>query len=82
MPLAVLKRQVKDLPLNFKLDDSMAMAPGRGLSSVDRVVVGARVSKSGSATPKTGDLEGASKAVEPGASGVLVIIDSPGQRRC
>jgi cytochrome c-type biogenesis protein CcmH len=79
MPLAVLKRQVKDLPLNFKLDDSMAMTPGRGLSSVDRVVVGARVSKSGSATPKTGDLEGASKAVEPGASGVLVIIDSPVQ---
>ena len=77
MPLAVLKRQVKDLPLTFKLDDSMAMTPGHALSSVDRVVVGARVSKSGSATPKAGDLEGASQAVEPGARGVLVIIDSP-----
>ncbi len=76
MPLAVLKRQVKDLPLTFKLDDTMAMTPGRELSSVDRVVVGARVSKSGSATPRAGDLEGASQAVEPGASGVLVIIDS------
>lgn len=79
MPLAVLKRQVKDLPLSFKLDDSMAMTPGRELSSVDRVVVGARVSRSGSATPQAGDLEGASQAVEPGASGVLVIIDSPVQ---
>lgn len=76
MPLAVLRRQVKDLPLSFELDDSMAMTPGRELSSVERVVVGARVSKSGSATPRAGDLEGASQAVEPGASGVLVIIDS------
>jgi cytochrome c-type biogenesis protein CcmH len=75
MPLAVMRKQVKDLPLNFELDDSMAMTSGLELSSFPRVVVGARVSKSGSATPKAGDLEGASQAVEPGASGVLVIID-------
>jgi cytochrome c-type biogenesis protein CcmH len=75
MPLAVMRKQVKDLPLNFELDDSMAMTSGLELSSFPRVVVGARISKSGSATPKAGDLEGASQAVEPGASGVLVIID-------
>jgi len=77
MPLAVLRKQVKDLPLRFELDDSMAMTPGRELSSFARVVVGARVSKSGSATPKPGDLEGSSRVVEPGATGVQVIIDSP-----
>jgi cytochrome c-type biogenesis protein CcmH len=76
MPLAVLKKQVKDLPLSFKLDDSMAMTPGLELSSFPRVIVGARISKSGSATPKAGDLEGQSQAVEPGASSVLVTIDS------
>jgi cytochrome c-type biogenesis protein CcmH len=75
MPLAVMRKQVKDLPLNFELDDSMAMTSSLELSSFPRVVVGARISKSGSATPKAGDLEGASQAVEPGASGVLVIID-------
>jgi len=76
MPLAVLRKQVKDLPLRFELNDSMAMTPGRELSSVERVVVGARVSKSGSATPQAGDLQGTSEVIKPGARGVLVTIDS------
>ena len=76
MPLAVLRKQVKDLPLRFELNDSMAMTPGRELSSVERVVVGARVSKSGSATPQAGDLEGTSQVIRPGARGVIIIIDS------
>ena len=76
MPLAVLRKQVKDLPLRFELDDSMAMTRGRELSSVERVVVGARVSKSGSATPQAGDLEGVSQVIRPGARGVLITIDS------
>ena len=76
MPLAVLRKQVKDLPLRFELNDSMAMTPGRELSSVERVVVGARVSKSGSATPQAGDLEGASQVIQPGAHGVIITIDS------
>jgi len=76
MPLAVLKRQVKDLPLAFELNDSMAMTPGLELSSFPRVVIGARISKSGSPLPKAGDLQGQSQVVAPGAKGVLVTIDS------
>jgi cytochrome c-type biogenesis protein CcmH len=76
MPLAVLKRQVKDLPLAFELSDSMAMTPGLELSSFPRVVVGARISKSGSALAQAGDLQGQSQVVAPGAKGVLVTIDS------
>lgn len=76
MPLAILRRQVKDLPLEFALDDSMAMAPDMRLSSFPEVVVGARVSRSGNAAPQSGDLEGLSQPVRPGATGVAVLIDS------
>jgi cytochrome c-type biogenesis protein CcmH len=75
MPLAVMRKQVKDLPFEFKLDDTMAMRPGLELSAFAKVVVTARVSKSGNAQPASGDLEGASAPVAPGAKGVAVLID-------
>jgi len=75
MPLAILRKQVKDLPAKFALDDSMAMMPEMKLSNFDEVIVGARISKSGSATPQSGDLEGYSGPVKLGANSVDVIID-------
>jgi cytochrome c-type biogenesis protein CcmH len=53
----------------------MAMMPEMKLSAFDEVIVGARVSKSGSAKPMAGDLEGASATVNPGADGVTVVIN-------
>ena len=76
MPLAVKRARVRDLPLEFALDDSMAMAPGLRLSGFAQVVVGARVSKSGTPTPQPGDLQGMSKPVANDARGVSVVIDS------
>lgn len=74
MPLAILRKQVKDLPLTFTLDDSMAMTPAARLSSAPRVVIGARISARGDATPQPGDLQGFTAPVAPGASGLQVRI--------
>ena len=76
MPIAVLRKQVKDLPLQFTLDDSMALQPQMKLSGFDRVVVTVRVSKSGDAKAQPGDLQGSSDAVKPGTSGLSILIDS------
>ena len=76
MPLAILKRQVKDLPAEFTLSDEQAMSPEMKLSKFPEVVILARVSKSGTAAPQSGDLTGSSAAVKLGASKVKVLIDS------
>ena len=74
MPLAILRKQVKDLPLTFTLDDSLAMTPAMKLSSATRVVVGARISKRGEATVSPGDLQGLSPPMAPSASGLKLEI--------
>jgi cytochrome c-type biogenesis protein CcmH len=75
MPLAILRRQARDLPIRFTLDDTSAMAPGMTLSRHDKVVVAARVSKSPAAAAQPGDLEGASMPIPNSASGISVTID-------
>lgn len=76
MPLAMTRIKPAKLPFSFKLDDSMAMVPNAGLSSVKTVVIGARISLSGDALPKLGDLEGYSDPVPVGASSVSVKIST------
>lgn len=78
-PVAVLRARGADLPLVFELDDRLAMSPAARLSSVPadtRVVVIARVSRSGEAAARPGDLQGASAPVRPGASGLRVLLDA------
>lgn len=76
MPLAIIRKQVKDLPLKYSLDDTMAMAAEMKLSNFDQVVVLARVSKSGTAMPQAGDLEGVSQPLKPGSKDVNVTIST------
>jgi len=75
MPLAVLRQKVSDLPLKFRLDDSNGMAGGPALSAAPAVKVEARISKSGDAIAKSGDLRGESAVVAPGAGGLSIVID-------
>jgi cytochrome c-type biogenesis protein CcmH len=74
MPLALVRKQVRDLPYRFTLDDSTAMNPALPLSSVKTVVVGARVTKTGQAVPQPGDLQGFSRPVTLGQANVKVEI--------
>jgi len=76
MPLAVMRKRVRDLPAAFRLDDSMAMTPASKLSNHPQVVVGARVSKSGSPVAQPGDLEGLAAPVKVGDSRVTVTINT------
>jgi cytochrome c-type biogenesis protein CcmH len=75
MPLAIIKKQVRDLPIAFTLDDSTGMGNGATLSTAGEVVVGARVSRSGQAIAQSGDVEGLSAPVKVGARGVAVVMD-------
>jgi cytochrome c-type biogenesis protein CcmH len=79
MPLAILKKKVSDLPLDFTLDDSLAMSPAARLSSAQQVVVGARISRSGNAAPGPGDLQALSAPVGVNATGVTLEIGDPVQ---
>jgi cytochrome c-type biogenesis protein CcmH len=75
MPLAIQKLKVRDLPAQFALDDSMSMAPGMTLSRYPKVVIQARVSKSGEAAPRSGDLEGSLGPVAVGGTDLKLIIN-------
>ncbi|UCH54218.1 MAG: c-type cytochrome biogenesis protein CcmI [Pseudomonadota bacterium] len=76
MPLAIVRKQVKDLPATITLDDSMAMTPTMTMSSAAQVVFGARVSKTGNATPQSGDMEGLSAPLPPTIKETVVITIS------
>ncbi len=74
MPLVILRRQVKDLPIEFTLDDSLAMSASNKLSQAGSVIVGARISKSGNAVPEKGDFAGQSPVVPVGTRGLAIEI--------
>lgn len=75
-PVAALRAPVGDKwPIPFSLDDKMAMMPDNTLSNYETVQLTARITKSGSAEPKPGDLEGRIAAVKVGSQGIKLVID-------
>lgn len=76
MPLAMVRKRGADLPFSFRLDDSLVMNPAAKLSDAKEIVVVARVSRSHTAIPQAGDIEGASKPVRAGGAKLLIRIDT------
>ena len=62
-PVAVARTVVGALPTTLVLDESNAMVPSMTLASMDRVLVAARVARSGTASRTSGDVEGVSGPV-------------------
>jgi hypothetical protein len=75
-PVAVLRTTTSHWPVRFSLDDASAMVPDRKLSTVGSVTVQARVSRSGLATPQSGDFQSALATVQPRQrKSVRLVID-------
>jgi cytochrome c-type biogenesis protein CcmH len=74
MPVAIVRKKASELPLEVILDDSSAIMPTNKLSSYDTVNIGARVSRSGNATPQSGDLKSASITVKPGSKDTINLV--------
>lgn len=76
MPVAAIRASAKDLPLEFELNDSMAMDPNNRLTSHKEVTLTARISLTGEAMAKSGDLEGTLTPVKVGAKELRLVIDT------
>jgi cytochrome c-type biogenesis protein CcmH len=75
MPLAIVRKQVADLPTSVVLNDSVAMQPQTHLADFKQLRIVARVSKTGNAMSQPGDLLGAAQldAVEGNPSVGITI---------
>lgn len=73
-PVAVLRTAVGQWPMKFSLDDSLAMLPGRNLSSAGPVMIEARISHRGQPLPASGDLQGSAGPVDPSDHASLKIL--------
>lgn len=73
-PLAVQRHSSDSLPLNVTLSESDAMIPSRSIAAVPKVVVVARLSRSGAPQQQSGDLYGEAEYEFGKTSGPLTII--------
>jgi len=74
MPVAVLRVRGARLPMQFTLDDSLAMSPQSLISAAQEVEVEARISRSGLAKAESGDLISPVRTVKVGATGVTLHV--------
>lgn len=75
-PLAVKRFKGADLPIEFQLDDSAAIMPGRVISQFAEVQVSAKVSKTGDAGPQKGDIISAPVNAKLGAGNLKLELSA------
>jgi len=75
MPVAVLRTPAAEFPMNFVLNDALAMNPNAPLSKQSEVTLEVRISKTGMAKQEAGDLISAVQTVQVGASNVQLIVN-------
>ncbi|WP_129780091.1 tetratricopeptide repeat protein [Peristeroidobacter soli] len=73
-PLAVQRHSSDSLPLNVTLSERDAMIPSRSIATVPKVVVVARLSRSGAPQQQSGDYYGEAEYEFGKSSGPLAII--------
>ena len=77
MPLAIVRKQVADLPLSVDLNDALAMQPNMHLADFKQLKVVARISKSGNALTQAGDFIGTAElSVPPSEQAVSIVINT------
>ena len=64
MPLAIVRKTVKELPISIKLTDADSMLPTMKLSNFKQAKLLARISRSGNPMPQPGDLIGLIEQVD------------------
>ena len=74
MPVAVLKTSVTAFPINFVLNDALAMSPNALISQIPEVSVEVRISKTGMAMPEPGDLISTPQTIKVGTTNARLVI--------
>lgn len=74
MPLAIVRKQLADLPAEIILNDSMAMQSATRLGEYQQLRILARVSQSGQAMSTPGDLIGSTEFSQPFANHVATVL--------
>ncbi len=75
LPLAQIRVEVSNLPFDFNVGTKEMIGSPDRFMHADKVIVSARISRSGSGRAKPGDLVGQSAVVQPWANDVRFAID-------
>lgn len=74
--IAAARYSAAHWPLSFRLDAATPMNGGKKLSAVARLIITARVSRSGNAMPEAGDLHGGSRPLAAVRSNVQIAVSA------